>query len=495
MWIARWRTVALAVLMVAIAPAACEAESNTSRLAVTDTVVRESDSGYVTATVAFRYNALLLGPKGFYVHTLERPRGQQDFEPLAYTVVVSPSLTVLSHEIRVSVRILGDVYPEEPELVRVELLAGDEYAIARIWIVDTPDAAQPAGRTATTTTKIPQQLLSRTPGGSLPNAPATDPVLSWDARDTRYGAYTSTATNIAGQTDGHRNVFLVKRGGQPGKFGTAWEFGSTALASRAIGGAPANGDSWGPALGGWVHRDTAMGSVCMAFVSRASNLVRADRNGRADVFYRTAAGGRLRQLASPHGRSAAETSVSGDCRTIAMAAGGALYVARRGTRVLRKLARGGVSSPRLSYNGAGVSFARDGKVYTLRIGDRPRLVGTGTQPTADAGHAGSNGTGRIRRIAYQRGGAVYMRQIGGDERSVGAGASPSMTAGGAQTFFAHGPFVYLYASSNNFGKQNPQGLCPLGQGYVSRANTSARGNYVAFSCTGGAIFLSYIGPK
>lgn len=72
---------------------------------------------------------------------------------------------------------------------------------------------------------------------------------------------------------------------------------------------------------------------------------------------------------------------------------------------------------------------------------------------------------------------------------------PAMTAGGTQVMFAKGPFVYLWAVSNNFGKKLPQGYCPPGQGNVNHMFTSARGNYIAFSCTGGNAYLTYVGDK
>lgn len=221
--------------------------------------------------------------------------------------------------------------------------------------------------------------------------------------------------------------------------------------------------------------------------------MRGDRNGRADLFVRRAGGGALRRIASPRGRAASAATVSGDCRLQGMVAGGALYVTRRGSKRLRRLAGGGVSSPRLSHNGAGVSFARAGNVYALRIGGRARLIGKGARPSPDGGGTGTRPRGVLRTVGYERAGGVST--VGGRERLVSPGVAPSTTAGGAQTLFAHGPFVYLYAISNRFGKQAPQGVCLAEHGYVTEVYTSARGNYVAFACAGGALILSYIGPK
>jgi hypothetical protein len=70
-----------------------------------------------------------------------------------------------------------------------------------------------------------------------------------------------------------------------------------------------------------------------------------------------------------------------------------------------------------------------------------------------------------------------------------------MSAGGTQVMFGTGPFVYIWAVSNNFGKKLPQGYCPNGQGDVSQVFSSARGNYLVFSCAGGNSYLTYIGDK
>ncbi|MGH2920080.1 MAG: hypothetical protein ACRDLS_15990, partial [Solirubrobacteraceae bacterium] len=139
-------------------------------------------------------------------------------------------------------------------------------------------------------------------------------------------------------------------------------------------------------------------------------------------------------------------------------------------------------------NGAAVSYAKRGAIYVQRIGRRARRIAAGSHPTTDGGRRGG-----VRAIAYQRAGAVYQTTTGHPERLISPGTAPSMTAGAAQTMFAHGPFVYMYAIANNYGKRPPQGFCP--QGTVADIATSARGNYVAFACKRSAIYLAYIGPK
>lgn len=136
---------------------------------------------------------------------------------------------------------------------------------------------------------------------------------------------------------------------------------------------------------------------------------------------------------------------------------GAPYAKRPGTR-LRKLAGvGGVSSPNLTFNGKQISYARGGRVFARRLRGPAHRVAAGNE-TSDHG-------------------------------------GPAMTAGGAQVMFANGPFVYLYAVSNRFGKKRPQGYCLAGQGDVRDPSTSSRGNYIIFSCAGGGAYLTYVGPK
>ncbi|MGH2839358.1 MAG: hypothetical protein ACRDKY_00865, partial [Solirubrobacteraceae bacterium] len=316
--------------------------------------------------------------------------------------------------------------------------------------------------------------------------------ISWDGRVARYVAYTSTATDIAA-SNGRRNVFLVTRSG--GSSGGSWKYGSTRLASRGRNGAAANGDSFSPSLGGWSQGDRARRGKCLAFVSRASNLVAGDGNGRADVFVRRLPGSRTRRMPSPAGTSATEVAVSGDCRTIAIVAGGTLYL-KRGGGGLKKVAGGGVRSPSLSYNGAGLSYARGSGIYVRGRRGGARKIAAGSNPAAEGGKPATPSRGRIRSVAYQRGGTVHYKDVGGKNRTVSTGAAAGQpSAGGGQVMFGSGPFVYLYAKSNNFGKTAPQGYCPPSQGNVTATYPSGRGNYIVFSCSGGLVYLSYLGGK
>jgi hypothetical protein len=463
-------------------------------------------NGPVQVTMTVYRRGVLLPPAVFHVYT--RGGGAHpnvDFVPYD-GVATLPANIGGTQSFTLTLTIIGDLYPEGDEYFGVTVEGDPSYPFAHVsgydnkmpgmvLIHDTPDPAPPAGRDPGDDISPTQLLLSRNRSGGEPNARATQPVLSGDGRIARYAAYTSAATDIVAGSGSHRNVYLVKRGGVPGRLGTPWKYRSTALASRGRGGHAANGDSWSPALSGWAVIDAPRGGGCLAFVSRASNLVRGDANRRADVFLRK--GRTLRRIAAPRGTNASAVTVAGDCRSIAMAAGHGLYTARTTGGWPRRVARGAISEPHLTYNGAAVSYARGGAVYTQRLRGRSRArrAGRGRRPTSDLGQAGHHPTGNIRAVAYERGGVVYEARIGGRSRRISRGSAPTMTAGGGETMFAFGPSVYMYATSNHFGERLPLGICPPGQGTVTDTATSARGNYVALACAGGAIYLAYVGPK
>src|SRR3712207_3751198 len=107
-----------------------------------------------------------------------------------------------------------------------------------------------------------------------------------------------------------------------------WKPGKIQLISRGRGGKPANGDSWSPTFTGFgqgsASNPTIFAPKCMAFVSDASNLVKGDTNGRADVFIkRGLPNGKLQRIKTP--AAASEVALDGRCWEIAYVAGGKLY--------------------------------------------------------------------------------------------------------------------------------------------------------------------------
>src|SRR3954467_10014570 len=94
-------------------------------------------------------------------------------------------------------------------------------------------------------------LISRSMDGGVPNGPSTNAVISNDRRWARAIAFQSDASNIvAGDTNGVSDVFVVRREGVFGNDGTQWFAAPAVRVSRGLGGAPANGPSWGPGVAG-----------------------------------------------------------------------------------------------------------------------------------------------------------------------------------------------------------------------------------------------------
>jgi len=134
-------------------------------------------------------------------------------------------------------------------------------------------------------------LLSRAAGGGLPNGPSRAPVFSQDRQLGSRVAFESDASDLV-PDDGNgpvTDVFVAERSDwrSDGLRGLPWQRGGIRLVSRASGGAPANGRSFGADVDGDQLHDGLSGRPrgrCVAFVSEASNLVPGDTNGLPDAF-------------------------------------------------------------------------------------------------------------------------------------------------------------------------------------------------------------------
>jgi hypothetical protein len=162
-------------------------------------------------------------------------------------------------------------------------------------------------------------FLLSTAKGSFPNGPSRNAAVSHDQRIARYIAYESDASNIVdGDNNNATDVFLVIRATPFGRNGTPWKPAGTQLVSKGLGGAPANGPSYRPALDGDSHHTPH----CVAFVSDASNLVPGDTNGKADGFVYDIRSQRISRVtvSSSGAQSNGNTlgiSISGDCERVA----------------------------------------------------------------------------------------------------------------------------------------------------------------------------------
>jgi hypothetical protein len=179
-------------------------------------------------------------------------------------------------------------------------------------------------------------LISRSMSGGVPNGPSTNAVISGDRRWSRLIAFESTASDLVpGDTNGQKDVFAITRTGRYSNVGEEWQPGATRVVSRGLGGAPANGPSWGAAVDGDFDHGQA---DCVAFLSSASNLVKGDTNGRVDAFL-VKGGGSPQRVSLPGNRqSGADTTavdVSGDCSRTAFVIDGRLYVRSSRTKKLK----------------------------------------------------------------------------------------------------------------------------------------------------------------
>lgn len=263
-------------------------------------------------------------------------------------------------------------------------------------------------------------LISRSTSGGIPNGPSTNAVISGDRRWSRLIAFESEASNlVAGDVNGHEDVFVVVRGGRYSNAGEGWQPGSTHLVSRGLGGAPANGPSWGAAVDGDFDHGQAS---CVAFLSAASNLVRGDTNGKVDAFLVKRPGGSPTRVSLPgnrqSGADATAVDVSGDCTRTAFVIDGRLYV-RTGRRTAKLSHAKPAADPAFAEGRTSdIVFGAPGGVYLARQGRyRPSLVAAG----------GSNPVfNNIKRqvVAYERpvggGTQVVFRDLGRDERVASA---------------------------------------------------------------------------
>jgi hypothetical protein len=170
------------------------------------------------------------------------------------------------------------------------------------------------------------QLISRAVGGGAPNGPSSNAVISNDRRWARIIGFESEASNLVRKdTNGVRDVFIVRRAGSYRNNGSRWTRGKTVLISRGRSG-PANGPSYAAAVDGSFWTSPS----CVAFLSAASNLVAGDNNGKVDAFVSRGPGGLPSRVSLPGGVEAGEdtteVAMSGDCSRIAFVTGGRLYV-------------------------------------------------------------------------------------------------------------------------------------------------------------------------
>ena len=361
-------------------------------------------------------------------------------------------------------------------------------------------------------------LISRARGGGVPNGPSTHAVISGDKRYARMIAFQSEASDLVkGDDNGASDVFLIKRAGSFSNDGEPWRGGNTELISRGLDGPSANGPSFAPAVDGNYY----VPPKCVAFLSKASNLVHGDTNGRTDAFLWRR--GRVFRISYPGGHQAhhdvQSVAVAGDCTRTAFTVDGRLFVHGHGhTSTLYDH-----GDPRNPSFGAGehgdLVFDSGGKVYLSREArERPHVVAHGRNPAFNA----------LRRqvVAYEarRGGhwQIAYRDLGGSEHVVSRRGShlgnadsrdPVVTNSGFYIGFesdasnlgaGHGQYAYLYTDVRKMTQVRSvdDGGDPL-PGGGRDPSVSYYANYIVFSSPAPAgstrapdqIFMRYLGGK
>jgi hypothetical protein len=268
--------------------------------------------------------------------------------------------------------------------------------------------------------------LDETPA-DIPNGTSTNAVISKDRRVARLVAFQSLATDITKNPDGNAtwDVYVVQRAGVPagkpsdGKdqnqgsanLGKPWIPGKRTLVSRTPGGRAGNGPSWGAAVDG----DFVNPGRCVAFVSKAGNLVGGGSARSTASAYLAEAPSFVPRRVSRSGENVKQVAVSGGCSAVAYTTtNGKLFMRRGSTTKQIGGTQGAPADPSFSIGrgpGGGVQAAAIGNDLKLVFGDNggvrlsddggaAKLVGAGgSDPTMTDLQTGS---GRVSAIAMVR---------------------------------------------------------------------------------------------
>lgn len=276
--------------------------------------------------------------------------------------------------------------------------------------------ALPAAAYAQAESDRTTSLLSRSAAGGLPNGPSRNATVSHDQRTARVMAYESEASDIVGgDSNGMTDVFVVHRAAPWSEHGSPWQIGRTEIASTGIGGQPANGRSYRPALDG----DSHAAPTCVAFISEASNLVPGDTNGKPDAFVRHLGTGQIKRVSvDSAGRQAngstSDVAVDGECERAAFVSDATNLALTRTTRLSWKSAVTGRARP-----GVTQVYVR---VLRATKGDRAFKGLTFLASTARSRRAGN---GPSSEVAFARAGKAVVfssaaTNLSGGDRSPSA---------------------------------------------------------------------------
>src|SRR3954453_23990004 len=185
-------------------------------------------------------------------------------------------------------------------------------------------AAAFVAASAGTTSASSRARLQKTVQITHGNGPSSHAVISGDRRWARAIAFESDASNLVHDTNGMKDVFVVRPAGRFDNRGQMGQPGRIRRLSRSPGGGAANGPSYSPAISGGFD----VGPRWVAFLSDASNLVGGDRHGATRAFGSSISRSTPKRVSLPHRRESAQTTtqvtVSADCSKVAFVTGGRL---------------------------------------------------------------------------------------------------------------------------------------------------------------------------
>jgi hypothetical protein len=320
----------------------------------------------------------------------------------------------------------------------------------------------------------------------------TEPEFSLDGRKNKRLAYVV-------EENGVKNVVVTSRGGDSNRNdGGPWQKGTTAVVTQG-----GDGDSWAPSMSGYTAKgDVGKGPTRMAFLSKATNLPGGNPGGTS-AFTAGAGGGAIKRVDVPG--TATGVGISGDSKVVYVTTEDGLYVSTGGGAG-KKIASGtGMNTPTTTLNGAQAAYGQNGSIYTITKKGRKKLITTGKDPQADGGYPnGGSKQGYVRAISFHRDDdtAYKVGIIAGSSakgvKSFGRTSTPTtLNGGGSAVAFGNGAFACLLVQVLETGKTGgyaiPQGQCESGD--VTDVGVSTRYNYLAFSCSGGGLYLFHVGGK
>lgn len=338
-------------------------------------------------------------------------------------------------------------------------------------------------------------LLSKSLSGGVPNGPSRNATIAQNERIASVVAYESDASDIvAGDTNGRTDVFAIDRATPyNGNNGTEWNEGRTRLISRGLGGGPANGRSYLPAVGGASGGTVGVAPRCVAFVSEASNLVRGDTNGKADAFVADLRTGRIRRVSVNSARKQSngttyDVSVNGTCDRVSFTSDASNLALTRGGkpgwRPLRTRAPKGGTKQVYVHQFAGGGKARYLRGLTFLASARGRKPGNGdsydavlpsragdsvafTSDATNLARGDGNGASDVywRTMALQRGrfGKAFVPTLRGGTSLVsrtpsgraGNGASRNAAISGASQFTQAGQYIGYESDATDIASNLP----------------------------------------